>query len=105
MDVLTKKAYKEYNRLSRYAPIPYYYHLGDDKYIHGTDKHLRTDTPYTTHIVVGGDTLDTLALKYYNNPTYYWMIASFNRIRDPYKELVVGSAIKIPSISSIEFER
>ena len=57
-----------------------------------------------TYIVQKGDTLDSLALHYYNIPTLYWIIASFNHIQDPYKNLVVGSTLKIPSISNIEFD-
>lgn len=104
MDVLQNKAYKEYNRLSRYASVPYYYHRLDDKYIHGTSFYLKDTTPFTSYIVKRNDTLDSLALKFYNNPTYYWIIASFNRITDPYVELEVGSTLKIPSMSNLEFD-
>ena len=104
MEVLQNKAYKEYNRLSRYASVPYYYHSRDDKYLHGTSYYLKDTTVYTSYIVQRNDTLDSLALKFYNNPTYYWIIASFNRIADPYKELVEGSVLKIPSMSNLEFD-
>ena len=50
-----------------------------------------------------GDTWDNLSLLYYGNPTYYWVICSFNRVQDPFKELVVGEKIKIPTISVIKF--
>jgi hypothetical protein len=47
-----------------------------------------------------------LALKYYNNPTFWWVIAYFNDIQDPFKPLKdKRDTIKIPSISSIEFGR
>ena len=104
MDVLINKKYKTYNNFSRYSPLPYYYHTIDNKYVYSTAKRLRDDTPYSIHEVVDGDTLDSIALSYYNNPTYYWIIADYNRILDPYEELKVGSQLKIPSFSGVEFE-
>ena len=105
MNVLTDKSYKQVNHFSRYGSVPYYYHTVDKKYVMATDSHLKTDTPYTAHTVVKGDTFDNLALYYYNNPTYYWIICSFNRILDPFTDLIEGSIIKIPTLSNIEFER
>lgn len=102
-DILKDKSYKDYNYVSRYISIPYYYNTEDDKYIYGTAQQLNEDISFALHEVQRGDSLDSLALKYYNNPTLYWIIADFNRIQDPYKELKVGDKIKIPSISSISF--
>lgn len=103
MEVLKNKAYKEYSKLSRYSEFPYYYHTLDKKYIYGRTAYLDDSTLFTTHVVKQGDTFDTLALEYYNNPTYYWIICSFNHIQDPYSELVPDTLIKIPSISNIKF--
>lgn len=103
MDVLTEKTYRDYAKLSRYSPFPYYYHTVDDKYVYGTTAYLKNTTLCRSHTVVKGDTFDSLALEYYNNPTLYWVICSYNRIRDPFTELKEGSTIKIPSISNIEF--
>lgn len=104
MNVLTDKSYKSYSKLSRYSQSPYYYHTIDKKYITGTTTYLKNDTPYTTHVVQAGDTFDSIALDYYNNPTYFWIICSFNRIQDPFTELYVGQKIKVPTLSNIEFE-
>lgn len=104
MDVLTNKSYKQYAKLSRYSPFPHYYHTLDGKYVTGTDAYLKDDTAYTTYIVKKNDTVDSLALHFYNNPALYWVICSFNRIQDPYIKLVEGQTLKIPSISSIEFD-
>lgn len=104
MNVLTNKTYKSYTKLSRYSQCPYYYHTLDKKYIYGTTNYLRNDTTYVTHTVAAGDTFDSIALDYYNNPTYFWIICSFNRIQDPFIELKVGQQIKVPTISNIEFE-
>ena len=104
MNVLRNKAYKDYSRLSRYGDIPYYYHTLDDKYITGRAAWLKNTTSYVSHKVRLNENLDTLALKYYNNPTYYWIIASFNRIHDPFEPLIPGTIMKIPSLSNIEFD-
>ena len=104
MNVLANKSYRSTSYISRYSNLPYYYHTLDNKYIVGTAKWLKDTTSAITHIVKQGDTFDTLALKYYNNPTLYWIICSFNRINDPYIDLEIGSEIKIPSLSTIEFE-
>lgn len=103
MEVLKNKAYREYSKLSRYSEFPYYYHTLDNKYIYGRTAYLDDSTIFTTHVVKEGESFDTLALHYYNNPTYYWIICSFNHIQDPYMELKPGMLIKIPSISNIKF--
>lgn len=104
MDLLVNKRYKQPSYLSRYTTFPYYYHILDKKYVQGTVAYLSDKTLYTIHTVKHGDTFDNLALKYYNNPTYYWIICSFNRIQDPFMTLKVGDTLKIPSMSNIEFE-
>lgn len=104
MDVLTNKSYKQYTKLSRYTTIPYFYHTVDKKYIYGTSKYLKNTTPYTSYTIKYGDTLDSLALDFYNNPTLYWIICSFNHIQDPFITLKEGDIIKIPSLSTIEYE-
>ena len=48
-----------------------YIGITDNKYTYGTTRHLKTDTYYVLHMVQRGDTFDSLALEYYNNPTYY----------------------------------
>lgn len=103
-NVLTNKTFKEYHKISRYSGIPYYYNTVDNKYIYGIGTNLKDTTTYKVHKVREEDTLDSLALYYYNNPTYFWIIADFNRIQDPYTKLEVGSHIKIPTFSNIEFE-
>ena len=105
MNVLIKKQYKDYDKLSRYSNFPFYFHTRDNKYIYGKTSHLNPNTLYTEHTIGPRDTVDSLALYYYNNPTLYWIICDFNRINDPYKKLIPGEKIKIPSISNIEFEQ
>jgi hypothetical protein len=104
-DVLKNKSYKTYNYLSRYESFPYYYHEVDKKYVYGTHAQLKRSTIFTSHKIEPGDTLDTLALKYYNNPTLFWVIADFNSIQDPFMKLVEGNYINIPSIAGITFNK
>ena len=74
MDVLKDKQYKNYDRLSRYSSFPIYYNTLDDKYCNGTISYLSDETDYTLYSVKHGDTYDSIALDYYNNPTYLWVI-------------------------------
>ncbi|MGM9544281.1 MAG: LysM peptidoglycan-binding domain-containing protein [Romboutsia timonensis] len=104
MDVLKNKSYKTYDYFCRYSSFPYYFNTEDNKYVYGTTAQLSTDTPYVMHIVKKGETLDSLALDAYNNPTYFFLIADFNRIQNPYEPLEVGSQIKIPTFSSVTYE-
>lgn len=64
---------------------------------------LNDNIPFVNHKIESGDTLDNIALYYYGNPTYYWMIADFNGILDPFMPLVVGTTIKIPTFQQITF--
>lgn len=104
MDVLRDKSYKSYNYFSRYEGVPYYYHTEDVRYVYGTGSHINQNTSYSLHKVKINDTLDTLALDYYNNPTFFWVIADFNHIQDPYKKLKEGTELKIPVLNEVSFE-
>lgn len=105
MSDIYNKQYKDYDRVSRYQVFPFYYNSKDDKYFYGITSHLLTENiTFVTHKVKRNDTLDTLALYYYNNPTYYWVIADFNKIRDPFAELKEGSVLRIPTFSNIAFD-
>lgn len=106
MSILTDKQYKNYDRVSRYHIFPIYYNNNDGKYMYGLTSNLKTsDCKFVAHQLKDTDTLDSLALYYYGNPTYYWIIADFNRIRDPYQDLSKFKYLKIPTFSGIEFMR
>lgn len=103
--VLTTKQYKQYDRVSRYSVFPYYYNRLDKKYIYGITAQLKKDnTPFVSHTVQRNDTLDTLSLYYYNSPLYFWVIADFNNIQDPFKDLKEGSVLRIPTFTAIDFD-
>ena len=104
MDVLKNKQYKSYDRLSRYSTIPFYYNTKTKQNVNGTAKHLNSNTDYILHVVKRNETYDSLALNYYNNPTYFWIICDFNRVLDPFTDPEEGTELYIPIISNIEFE-
>lgn len=104
MDKLKDKTYKEYNYISRYAPFPYYYNETDNKYMQGMTSQLLKSSTFVLHEVAIGETLDSIALDNYSNSTFFWVIADFNNIIDPYKSLEVGSILKLPTLASISFE-
>lgn len=105
MDILTNKSKKEYKDISRYSSFPVYYHTLDKKYIYGITKQLALNIPYVEVSIGPEDTFDTLANTYYGRPDYYWIIADFNRISDPFINLGEHyTKIKIPALTSIEYE-
>ena len=105
MRKLTNKKFETFDYVSRYTSVPYYYDVNNNRNVYGIGEQLSKDIPYVTHKVKPEDSLDALALTYYNNPTYWWVIAYFNRISDPFVVLHLKySTLKIPSISGIKFE-
>lgn len=106
MDVLKDKATIQRDYISRYENFSYYYHTIDKKYIQGITAQLDASSP---HVVVKLDqsmTLDSLANKYYGRPDYWWIIADFNRIQDPFISLIPRfTEIKIPSIADISYKK
>lgn len=106
MDTLRNKKYANFDYLSRYANTPYYYDSLGNRELFGIGTNVKNTSEYVTHKIKSNDTLDALSLKYYNNPTFWWVIAAFNDIQDAFKPLQdTHKTIKIPSISSIEFGR
>lgn len=105
MDVLKDKQSKTYSYISRYSAFPFYYNTQDNKYIYGITAHLDKEIVFVAHQVSQADTLESLALKYYGRPDYYWIIADFNSIQDPFIKLIDHYKIlNIPSLSNISFE-
>lgn len=104
MDVLKDKQYYQYDYTCRYTDVPYYYNTIDQRYVYGIGSNLDKNTAWVAHQVTETDTLHSLALKYYNNPTFWWIIAYFNDIQDAFIKLNTRyEMLKIPSISSITF--
>lgn len=104
MSVIKDEQFRTYSYLSRYSSIPTYYNDLDKKRYYGTAKQLSKDIgSYKVYTVQINDNLDSIALKYYNNPLYWWVIADINSIQDP-MNLEVGKELKIPSLSDVKFE-
>ena len=106
MDTLKNKIYVNFDYLSRYSSVPYYYDTLSSKEIFGIGTNVKHSAEFVTHVVKSNDTLNSLALKYYNNPTFWWVIAYFNDIQDAFKPLKNKyTTLKIPNITNIEFGR
>lgn len=103
MDILSNETYRQYSNLSRYTLVPIFYNKMDKVYQPGFPMQLSREIVHINHIVYPGDTLDSLSLYYYGNPTYYWVIADYNNILDPFEPLTVGEKLQIPTFSEITF--
>lgn len=104
MDILTDKNYKDYSYFSRYTSFPYYYNIEDKKYVYGTTSHLNDAATYVLHKVLVNETYDSLALDYYNNPTYFWVICDFNKVQNPFEKPKVGTWLRIPTLADVTFD-
>lgn len=105
MDVNDSKNYRSYDSLSRYSSVPYYYNRTDGKYVYGVGRQLDDTTSYILHTVEVSDTFDSLALKYYGRPDYFWIIADFNHVQNPFLKVIdVMDNVKIPALSSIKYK-
>lgn len=105
MELLKQKSYRSYDYISRYQPFYYAYHILDNKYIYSITGQLNKNNNYVELKVQQFDTLDSLANKYYGRPDYYWVIADFNDIQDPFIQLWGNyKTIKIPTLGNISFK-
>lgn len=106
MDILTNRQQKSYDYVSRYSNFPYYFNSADSKYIYGLTSQLSQDTTYVTISITHPTTLDELANKYYGRPDYFWIIADFNHIQDPFVDLYGNySSLNLPGLNTIEYEK
>lgn len=106
MDTLKNKNYESYDYLSRYTQVPYYFDTLKQREVYGIGSNLLKSSPYVSHKLDAEDTLHSLSLRYYNNPTYWWVIAYFNDIQDAFISLKdYYNIIKIPNLASITFGR
>ena len=105
MNILTNKTAKTGDYFSRYNGFYYYYNKLDNKYQLSTKAWLDDVDSHEKYIVQEGDTYDLIALKFYNNPTYYWIICDYNHIVDPFRKLEVGTVLYIPTLgNSLKFK-
>lgn len=104
MERLVNKAYKEYGYFSRYTSFPYYYNTEDKKYVYGTTSHINQNATYVLHKVKQNETYDSIALDYYNNPTFFWVICDFNKVQNPFTKPAPDTMIKVPTLADIGFK-
>lgn len=105
MNILTNESTKTSEYYSRYNGIAQYYNKHDKKYQLALKSWLKKDFDSISYVVEKGDTFDYLALKFYNNPTYYWLICDANDIVNPFREPEEGDILLIPSLgNNIQFE-
>ena len=71
MDTLKNKRFESYSYLSRYTGVPFYYDTLKGRDVYGIGTNLQKNTAAFSYKVQQGDTLDKLALIYYNNPTFW----------------------------------
>lgn len=55
-----------------------------------------TDTVYAVENFYAGR-LDLIASVFYNEPRYWWVLAQYNNILDPFSEITAGRILLIPS--------
>lgn len=104
MDILTNKKFQPYDYNSRYSTTPYFFNTVDQREIYGIGQRISQDLPYTLHTIGPRQTLDSLALRYYGNPTFWWVIAYFNNIQDALAPIInTYATLKIPTISKVTF--
>ena len=105
MDKLTNKQSAVFDYQSRYAGVPFYYDTVKKRETPGLTYQINFENDYFIHKVKADDTLDKLALVYYNNPTFWWLIAYFNKINDPFIDLKkTYKTLKIPAVTNNTFE-
>ena len=102
MRKITKYGTPKYTYFSRYTATAVYFHLEDRKFFLETYKAVTANNDGVIHTLMPGDTLDTLALKYYGSPIYWWIIADINNILD-INDIPVGTELRIPQIANVEF--
>lgn len=106
MDILKDRQTRGYSYISRYAGFPFYYNTKDNKYIYGITGYMDNNISYVTVPVTQETTLANLANMYYGRPDYWWVIADFNHIQDPFVELSNKfDTIKLPTLTAITYEK
>lgn len=56
---------------------------------------------YNEYIIKDGDRWDRLSYKFYGTPHLWWLLASYNKVIDPFTSLVVGEKLKILRVETI----
>lgn len=92
-----------YNYLSRYTQLQQITDDGSPIYFETQNQITipeSTDDIYHTVNSSQENRLDILALKYYNNASFWWIIAQANDIIDPFS-VKLGTVLRIPKLSVV----
>lgn len=72
----------------------------DIKFYYGMTKEFNLKDYYegemVYHTIATNDSLSRLSYSAYNTPNFWWVLALYNGIKDPFFELEVNSEIQIP---------
>jgi len=69
------------------------------KYSHVTDSFRNNPKNYFEHTIKSGETIESIATKYYESPSLVWVILLYNDIRNVYEELPKGNNALMEYIS------
>jgi nucleoid-associated protein YgaU len=61
-----------------------------------------TDDVYYT--VQTGDDVTRVASKALGDPRYWWVVADFNDLLDPFADLVPGTQLRVPSLQRLHMQ-
>lgn len=90
---------------SRYAKRKVALDTNGMPFITGRHRLPKTNWPDNrAHTVREGDTLWGLAYEYLGSAEFWWVIADFNRIMDPWQPLEPGQVLVIPSERTLREE-
>ena len=78
-----------------------FYNMLNSKDVQDTIDRYIFDKLWVYHPVRKFDKWNILANIYYNDENYYWLILLFNRIVDPFVDLLYFNIVRIPNISLI----
>lgn len=60
-----------------------------------TDKLFTVSTEYVNRI-------DLIANSFYGEPRYWWIIAQYNNILDPWAEIILGRQLRLPTLNRLQ---
>lgn len=90
---------------SRYARMNVRLDAEGHSYVAGRRRIPRTAwSDNRAHTVKDGDSLWMLAWQYLGDAEYWWVIADFNGIKDPWESLEAGRTLIIPSERTLREE-
>lgn len=67
------------------------------------EKTLSNIKYYDEYIIQEGDRWDIISNNFYGTPQLYWLILSYNKIKDPFTSLIIGNTIRLIKPSYIPY--